>query len=187
MVWVGAADHTGWAVLVTVAEDGALTDRRRVELIDPGLPKAPFHHEAQWAQGRYLNVPWARKMSMDEALRIIERVQASVRKCAIAALRGLDEVDGIAIRGWRPIPAGVAERVADIRVSNSADSVMSREALAEAARSRGWMVRWYDAKTVVRAVSPSALAKAVKAAGKPWTVDHKLALAAAYGQLKNSK
>jgi len=38
---VGVSDHGGWAVLVTVAGDGTLLDRRRVELVDEGLPKLP--------------------------------------------------------------------------------------------------------------------------------------------------
>ena len=35
---IGVSDHGGWAVLVTVAEDGTLLDRRRVELVDKDLP-----------------------------------------------------------------------------------------------------------------------------------------------------
>ena len=31
---IGVSDHGGWAVLVTVARDGTLLDRRRVELVD---------------------------------------------------------------------------------------------------------------------------------------------------------
>ena len=38
---IGVSDHGGWAVLVTVARDGALLDRRRVELVGEGLPKIP--------------------------------------------------------------------------------------------------------------------------------------------------
>jgi hypothetical protein len=30
------SDHAGFAVLVTVASDGTIFDRRRIELIDPG-------------------------------------------------------------------------------------------------------------------------------------------------------
>ena len=41
---VGVAHHLGWAVVVTAAHDGRVVDRRRVELIEPGLPAAPVHH-----------------------------------------------------------------------------------------------------------------------------------------------
>ena len=44
---IGVSDHGGWAVLVTVADDGTLLDRRRVELVDEDLPKIPHHSEGQ--------------------------------------------------------------------------------------------------------------------------------------------
>lgn len=44
---IGISDHGGWAVLVTVARDGTLLDRRRVELVDENLPSLPHHHEGQ--------------------------------------------------------------------------------------------------------------------------------------------
>jgi hypothetical protein len=47
-VVVGVADHNGWAALVCVGiKDGLpeVVDRRRVELIAPGLPKQPYEHE----------------------------------------------------------------------------------------------------------------------------------------------
>ena len=46
---IGAADHYARAELVTLAlRDAApvFLDRRRVVLIDKGLPSAPYHHEA---------------------------------------------------------------------------------------------------------------------------------------------
>ena len=46
---IGVSDHGGWAVLVTVAGDGTLLDRRRVELVDEDLPKIPHHSEGQSA------------------------------------------------------------------------------------------------------------------------------------------
>ena len=46
---IGVADRGGWAVLVTVARDGTLLDRRRMELLDAGLPKLP-HHDGQGLQ-----------------------------------------------------------------------------------------------------------------------------------------
>ena len=47
-VVVGVADHNGWAVLVSAAAlNGAPTvvDRRRVSLIEKGIPNQPYHHE----------------------------------------------------------------------------------------------------------------------------------------------
>src|SRR4029079_17731503 len=42
---LGIAHHLGWAVAVTASDDHEVVDRRRIELIEPGLPAAPIHHE----------------------------------------------------------------------------------------------------------------------------------------------
>src|SRR5258707_10910082 len=57
---IGVSDHGGWAVLVTVARDGTLLDRRRVELVGEGLPKLPHHSEGQG-------------LPLDEAVELVER------------------------------------------------------------------------------------------------------------------
>jgi hypothetical protein len=44
---LGIAHHLGWAVAVTASVDHQVVDRRRIELIEPGLPTAPVEHEAQ--------------------------------------------------------------------------------------------------------------------------------------------
>jgi hypothetical protein len=43
---LGIAHHFGWAVAVTASADHKVIDRRRIELVEPGLPAAPIHHEA---------------------------------------------------------------------------------------------------------------------------------------------
>jgi len=45
---VGVAEHGNSAILVTVAPDGRLLDRRRIDLTH-GLPTHPYHHEGSWA------------------------------------------------------------------------------------------------------------------------------------------
>ena len=49
---VGVAEHGNSAVLVTLAPNGELLDRRRIDLTQ-GLPTHPYHHEGSWAIGRY--------------------------------------------------------------------------------------------------------------------------------------
>ena len=44
-VRVGIADHLGWAVAVTAAADHAVVDRRRIELVEPGMSAAPIHYD----------------------------------------------------------------------------------------------------------------------------------------------
>src|SRR5262249_28328852 len=125
---IGVSDHGGWAVLVTVAADGTLLDRRRVELVDENLPKIPHHSEGQ-------------RLPIDEAVELLERVCASTEKHA--KLR-LDEVAksvperilGVALRQCPPLPPTIAERIRDYRAQNVADWVMYRRALAAAAEAR---------------------------------------------------
>jgi hypothetical protein len=69
---VGVVEHGNSAVLVTVAPDGVLLDRRRIDLTDRGLPTHPHHHEGSWAVGRYLSTPGARKLSLADEERIAD-------------------------------------------------------------------------------------------------------------------
>lgn len=80
---VGVAEHGNSAVLVTVASGGELLDRRRVDLTS-GLPTHPYHHEGSWAVGRYLKSPWARAISLPDAVALVERV----REAAAIVARG---------------------------------------------------------------------------------------------------
>jgi len=176
---VGVSDHGGWAILVTVTGDGTVRDRRRVELVDDGLPALPHHHEGQ-------------HLPIDEAVRLVERVRASAGRHAVRALDDVAAalpvpVSGLALRACPPLPPTVAERLTDYRARNTADWVMYRLALAEAAEARGWAVHWYDAKTVLETAREGlgvadldAWFRQVRAAlGPPWTKDHRIATAAA--------
>ena len=64
---VGVAEPGNSAVFVTLDADGALLDRRRVDLTHD-LPTHPYHHEGSWAIGRYADSPWARPISLPEAI-----------------------------------------------------------------------------------------------------------------------
>jgi hypothetical protein len=170
----GVSDHGGWAVVVCVA-NGEVLDRRRIELIAPGLPSLPHHHDAQG-------------LPMDEAVALVERVRASAALCARNALEALPaQVAAIAIRKRPPLPPTIAERITNYRAQNVADWVMYRDALAEAALARGWSVSEYDAKTVLQEAAEalgvsdiSARFREIgKALGPPWQKDHQLATAAA--------
>ncbi|MEA2755539.1 MAG: hypothetical protein QOJ54_1828, partial [Aliidongia sp.] len=131
---VGVAEHGNSAFLVTVAPGGELLDRRRIDLTS-GLPTHPYHHEGAWAVGRYLNSPWARPISLPEAVALVERV----RECAARGARdGLEALAAavslpiarISIRLCPTLPPTIEARIADNRAQVVADSVMYREALA---------------------------------------------------------
>jgi hypothetical protein len=189
---VGVAEHGNSAVLVTVAPGCELVDRRRVDLTDGGLPTHPYHHEGSWAVGRYLNSSWSRAISLADAVALVERVHeaaAQGAREALAALAGTVPVPvaTIAIRVCPELPPTIEERIADTRAANVADSVMYRQALATAARERGWSVHWYERESVFRhaAAAPGcadidALLRTMgQSVGPPWQARHKLAAAAA--------
>ena len=175
---IGVSDHGGWAVLVTVARDGTLLDRRRVELVGEGLPKIPHHSEAQG-------------LPLDQAVELVERVRGSAEKHAVlawdAVAMAVSRILGVALRQCPPLPPTIAERITDYRAQNNADWVMYRKALASAAEARGWPVHWYDAKSVFAAARQALrvadldahFLQVRKAVGPPWNSDHKLAMAAA--------
>jgi hypothetical protein len=175
---IGVSDHGGWAVLVTVARDGTLLDRRRVELVDDTLPGLPHHHEGQL-------------LPIDRAVALVEQVRASAEKHAVLALEAVatvvPQIVGIALRSCPQLPATIAERIKVYRARNVADWVMYRKALASAAEARGVPVYWYDPKEVLSSASQALHVENFDAyflelrrkVGPPWNKDHKLALAAA--------
>jgi hypothetical protein len=189
---VGVVEHGNSAVLVTVAPGGELLDRRRIDVTDRGLPALPHHHEGSWAVGRYLNSPWARPISLADAVALVERVRESA---ALGARKGLEvlaatvpvPIASIAIRVCPKLPPTTEERIADNRAQTVADSVMYREALASAAEARGWLVHWYDRERVFRDAAAALgredvnafLSAMGRSIGPPWQAKHKLAAAAA--------
>jgi len=175
---IGVSDHGGWAVLVTVAADGSLLDRRRVELVDDDLPGIPHHHEGQL-------------LPVDAAVALVERVRASAERHAALALDAVattvPRIAGIALRTCPQLPPTIAECISDYRARNVADWVMYRKALAAAAQACGWPVSWYDAKTVTMLAGLALHVASFDAhfrqlrgvVGAPWNNDHRLAMAAA--------
>ena len=85
---VGVAEHGNSAVLITVARTGELLDRRRIDLTH-GLPTHPYHHEGSWAVGRYVNSPWARTISLADAVALVERVREAAARGARDSLEAL--------------------------------------------------------------------------------------------------
>jgi hypothetical protein len=172
-VRLGIADHLGWAVAVTTGDDHAVADRRRIELVEPGVTQAPIHYD----RGR-----------LDDAgaAALVATVRASALRAAGAALDALPmPIESISLRLWPPdFPDDIAVQRRPPWESR-ADAVMYRELLAELAHDRGWAVHCYDAKQVEgqAAALLGARADAVlrgpgRTLGPPWTKDHRVAVAA---------
>jgi hypothetical protein len=178
-------------VLVTVSRGGELLDRRSIALVDRGLPSHPHHHQGSWAVGRYLSSPWARPISLPEALALVERVRESAarnaRLCLEALAAAVPTIAHIALRACPSLPPTTEERIRDNRAQTVADGVMYREALAAAAEARGWSVRWYERERVYRDAAAALgrrdvtafLSAMGRSVGPPWQAKHKLAAAAA--------
>lgn len=188
---VGVTEHGNSAVLVTVASDGELLDRRRVDLTR-GLPTHPHHHEGSWAVGRYRDSPWAREITLAEAVELVERVREAAACGAVKCLGELAAavsvpIEKIAIRACPGLPETTEERIRDNWAQTVADTVMYRQALAGAGEARGWTVAWYDrdevfgeAATALGCEDIGALLLAMgRSVGPPWQAKHKLAAAAA--------
>ena len=183
---LGIAHHLGWAVAVTASSDHKVVDRRRIELIEPGVPPAPIHHGGgPHPLHRPSNV-----LDDDALAALVAEVRTSGMRAASAALDELaaslhEPIVSMSLRTW---PADFPEDIATQRrvpYESRADSVMYRQVLAGLARDRGWAVHLYDAKDVeaeaTRILGEQAhevLHGPRAALGPPWTKDHRMALAA---------
>jgi hypothetical protein len=174
---LGIAHHFGWAVAVTASADHKVVDRRRIELVEPGMPTAPIHHEGK-------------PLDDAAAAALVAKVRASAVRAASASLDQLaaavpEPIVSMSLRSW---PLDFPDDIAVQRrapYESRADSIMYRQVLAELARARGWAVHLYDARDVeVQAVSvlgeraDEVLHGPRATLGPPWTKDHRMALAA---------
>jgi hypothetical protein len=170
---LGIADHLGWAVAVTASADHAVVDRRRIELVEPGVTPAPIHYESA-------------RLDVAATATLVEQVRASVARATSAALDALSEpIASISLRTW---PLDFPDDIAIQRrapYEARADAIMYRQELAELAHARGWEVHLYDAKAVVDQAfgiladrADEVLHGPRATLGPPWTKDHRIALAA---------
>jgi len=178
---IGIAHHFGWAVVVTASPDHAVVDRRRIELVEPGVPVAPIHTDGK-------------DLDDAEVEALVARVRASAERAAADALDTLaaevgatadEPIVSMSLRAWDddfPTDLPTLRRVPH---EARADSVMYRQVLAAAADERGWAQHRFEAKTVeaeARALlddrADEVLTGPRLVLGPPWAKDHRIALAA---------
>ncbi len=170
---LGIADHLGWAVAVTATGDHEVVDRRRIELVEPGITPAPIHYESH-------------RLDVAATAALVEEVRASVVRASSAALDALPEpIVSMSLRVWPPdFPDDIAvQRRAPYEAR--ADAIMYRQMLSELAHARGWEVHLYDAKAVESQAAGILAERADEvlygprvSLGPPWARDHRIALAA---------
>ncbi len=185
---LGIAHHLGWAVAVTASADAdhRVVDRRRIELLEPGLPTAPIHHEG----GAFpLHRP-AEPLDDDALSALVAEVRASAQRATSAALDELgtalpEPITSMSLRAW---PADFPQDIAVQRrvpYESRSDSVMYRQVLTDLARERGWAVHLFEAKDVEKDAArilgqraDEVLLGPRATLGPPWSKDHRMALAA---------
>ena len=175
---LGIAHHFGWAVAVTASADHQVVDRRRIELIEPGMATAPIHHEgkplddaaaaALVAQVRASAVRAtsacagrardrsARTDRLDVAASLAARLPRGHRRPTSHALRGPGRL--------RHVPPG-AGRSSHARAAGTSTSTTPRTWRPERPAS------WLSGPTTSCSGRGQRL-------GPPWAKDHRMALAA---------
>jgi hypothetical protein len=189
---LGVADHTGWAHVVGVsARDRRpfVVTRRKIALIDPGLPTLPYEHDTM-------------AMRPDEAQALVASVRRSIAVNTDRALQRLVEelsrqhpARTLTIRKppFPKLPASVADVHASHRLRYSADGMLYNLAICAAARRVGLDVqlcrRGDEVALAATAlgISPEAVEEFVAGPGRPegppWTAEHRRAFAAAIAAL----
>jgi len=189
---ISVAEHAGWAHVVCVAAPGnvpEVVERRRVTLIEAGLPTMPYHHDTIG-------------MREDEANALVARVQRSVAACASRELhRVITDVApacavvALAIREptFAALPEAVAAVWQSYRLQCAADGVMYQLAICRAARELGLEVhecrRGQEAARAAERLGVTAdaiesfVSRTGRPAGPPWTQEHRRAYAAGIATL----
>ena len=189
---VSVAEHAGWAHLVCVVARGnvpAVIARRRVTLIEKGLPTMPYEHDTT-------------AMREGEADAVIARVRQSIAACTSEALRRVvielapaHAAVALAIREapFDDLPATVAAVRTSYRLRCAADGMLYQLAICHAARQLELDVhtcrRGTETARAARqlGVTPAAIEEFVsrtgRPAGPPWTQEHRRAYAAGIAAL----
>jgi hypothetical protein len=166
-----------------------VVDRRRVELIEPGLPNQPYEHETF-------------SLNTAEAERLVQEVRESAGHCAERALSRLRsslgatrEIVSIALR-TAPLPR-LPDTVAEVHASRPilmrADAMLYYDALSTSAASLGMSVatfpRGEERPRAAEAMATTAerldrfLSGLRASLGPPWQQDHQAAAARAIAAL----
>ena len=189
---LAVSDHTGWAhVLCVSARDGRpfVVTRRRVTLLDAGLPTQPYEHATRAMEPGDADalVATVRSSASGTTERALERLVGEMScEYPIAALT-------IRTPPFETLPASVATVRASYQRLCSADGLLYHLALTGAARRLGLEVQRckrgneIDAAAVALGVSPKAVEAFVigrgRPPGPPWTAEHRRAYAAAIAHL----
>ena len=185
---MGFRAHSGWAALVVVAgpsRSPVVIDRRRIELIAPGIPKQPYHA--------------AEKLGLKEAEKIVGRCADTANRLAQRTLRavlkdlrdkGHDVIGcGILLGSGRPLTT-LAATLASHALIHTAEGELFRNALTRAGKRCGMPVTGvrerevYERGAAELRISIDELKQRIaemgRTIGPPWTQDQKQAALAGW-------
>jgi len=186
---VGFRAHSGWAALVAVAgplRSPIVIDRRRIELVEPGIPKQPYHA--------------AEKLGLKEAENLVRRCTDTARILARRALRAVvDEMRekgrhdvvacGLLLGSGRPLTT-LAATLASHALIHTAEGELFRDALRDASQHCGLPVTGVKERELftcaaakLRVPANELLRRVTEmgtAIGPPWTEDQKHAALAGW-------
>jgi hypothetical protein len=181
----GISDHIGWAEFVTLGVEDkrpVILDRRRVQLIQRGIPSAPYHHEC-------LELP------LDRAKKLVDRTWKSVDEHSRSALS--EAISSYGVKGIvlqespiKRLPLDLAHVLASRRITCAADGMMYRESLAAMGAQLGLQVSRYPRRSdevaaaaqalgVNHATVEGLLTSLGRTVGVPWRKEHQIAAAGA--------
>ncbi len=190
----GIKAHSGWAALVVAGEqdtDLVVVDRRRVELVEQGWAKQPYHAAAA--------------LKPDVAREVIDRGIAAAHRIAIREVGDAvkrerereNEVTTCAVLVGSPMPDWSLEEIlaAHLRL-HQAEGVLFREALAHAVTACGMRLVAIPERLLTNRAEDAlgapatALVRKITALGRfvgpPWGKDQKDAALAALVALRES-
>jgi hypothetical protein len=187
---LGWSVHTGWAILVAVAGSGdaaAVVDRRRIELMphrDAKRPRFVFHAAQTMARA-------AAERLVREATALSSKNAKAAIGAAIADLRaaGYDaRASGIVV-GNKRLEASLETILESHALIHTAEGQFFRDVIRDESRRAKLRVAEVPAKTLdagaaqALRLSSAALAARLaaigRAAGRPWSKDHRQACLAA--------
>lgn len=188
----GMKAHSGWAAVVTVGQlDRAFSvvDRRRIELVEDGWAKQPYHA--------------AEELKPEEARDVVKRGIEAAHRLAVREMRALvtrerergNEVAACAVLVANPMPDWSVEEILAVHFRmHKAEGALFRDALVGAARACGLPLVAIHEKELARhaervlRMPAGRLLKTIAtwgaSVGPPWGKDQKDAALAARAALQ---
>jgi len=185
---LGFRAHSGWAAMVVLggaASEPVVLQRRRVQLVKPGIPVQPYHAAAD--------------MELQDAERFLRNcagvARALAQSCVVEVLaelaaQGFEAIGSAVLLSSGRSAGDLASTLASHPAIHTAEGEFFRDALRRGSEASGLPAGGFKERNVWQqaartiGVPPEELQRRIgnfgKAIGPPWTQDQKLATLAAW-------